>query len=55
MDSNDLERERGITILSKCTSVFYTGSSAEPHLIDIVDLSSTRLATRPLAVRSSTY
>ncbi|KAF7332380.1 GTP-binding protein [Mycena kentingensis (nom. inval.)] len=32
MDSNDLERERGITILSKCTSVFY-GS----HLINIVD------------------
>ena len=23
MDSNDLERERGITILSKCTSVNY--------------------------------
>ncbi|KAJ7881323.1 P-loop containing nucleoside triphosphate hydrolase protein [Mycena olivaceomarginata] len=37
MDSNDLER--GITILSKCTSVFYTGfsSSAEPRLINIVD------------------
>ena len=23
MDSNDLEQERGITILSKCTSVIY--------------------------------
>jgi GTP-binding protein len=23
MDSNDLEKERGITILSKCTSVIY--------------------------------
>ena len=25
MDSNDLERERGITILAKCTSVFWQG------------------------------
>lgn len=25
MDSNDLEQERGITILSKCTSVIYDG------------------------------
>ncbi|TFK37816.1 P-loop containing nucleoside triphosphate hydrolase protein [Crucibulum laeve] len=32
MDSNDLERERGITILSKCTSVRYNG-----NLINIVD------------------
>ncbi|KAG6901316.1 hypothetical protein C0995_013676 [Termitomyces sp. Mi166 len=32
MDSNDLERERGITILSKCTSIIYNGS-----LINIVD------------------
>ncbi|KAF8152574.1 P-loop containing nucleoside triphosphate hydrolase protein [Crassisporium funariophilum] len=32
MDSNDLERERGITILSKCTSVLYNG-----NLINIVD------------------
>lgn len=32
MDSNDLERERGITILSKCTSVDYNG-----NLINIVD------------------
>jgi GTP-binding protein len=32
MDSNDLERERGITILSKCTSVVYNG-----NLINIVD------------------
>ncbi|KAF8216345.1 hypothetical protein K438DRAFT_1747610 [Mycena galopus ATCC 62051] len=39
MDSNDLERERGITILSKCTSVFYapTEAGAETHLINIVD------------------
>ncbi|TFK22240.1 GTP-binding protein TypA [Coprinopsis marcescibilis] len=32
MDSNDLERERGITILSKCTSINYNG-----HTINIVD------------------
>ena len=32
MDSNDLERERGITILSKCTSVSWNG-----NLINIVD------------------
>lgn len=32
MDSNDLEKERGITILSKCTSVTYQG-----NLINIVD------------------
>ena len=28
MDSNDLERERGITILAKNTSVHYTGPGA---------------------------
>ena len=32
MDSNDLERERGITILAKCTSVEWNG-----HRINIVD------------------
>ena len=32
MDSNDLERERGITILAKCTSVVWNG-----HRINIVD------------------
>lgn len=32
MDSNDLERERGITILSKCTSVEWNGTN-----INIVD------------------
>lgn len=32
MDSNDLERERGITILAKCTSVTWNG-----HRINIVD------------------
>jgi GTP-binding protein len=42
MDSNDLERERGITILAKCTSVLWSGapSSSEaigPTRINIVD------------------
>ena len=32
MDSNDLERERGITILAKCTSVVW-----KDHRINIVD------------------
>ena len=32
MDSNDLERERGITILAKNTSIHYKG-----HKINIVD------------------
>jgi len=32
LDSNELERERGITILAKCTSVPYNG-----HTINIVD------------------
>ncbi len=32
MDSNDLEKERGITILSKCTSIKY-----RDNLINIVD------------------
>lgn len=32
MDSNELEKERGITILAKCTSIFYKG-----HKMNIVD------------------
>ncbi|WGW10569.1 translational GTPase TypA [Saxibacter everestensis] len=31
MDSGDLEREKGITILAKNTAVFYRGPSAEKH------------------------
>jgi GTP-binding protein len=37
MDSNDIERERGITILSKCTSVNYDSVSGDNYLINIVD------------------
>ena len=36
MDSNDLEKERGITILAKCTSVEY-GEGDEQRRINIVD------------------
>ncbi len=37
MDSNDLERERGITILAKNTSVFYKKDGKETIKINIVD------------------
>src|SRR5688500_2663306 len=37
MDSNDLEKERGITILAKCTSVEWTGAGGETTHINIVD------------------
>ena len=36
MDSNDLEKERGITILAKCTSVEWAHDGATTH-INIVD------------------
>lgn len=37
MDSNDLERERGITILAKCTSVNWQPPGGEELRINIVD------------------
>ncbi|HCB06853.1 MAG TPA: translational GTPase TypA, partial [Nocardioides bacterium] len=38
MDSGDLEREKGITILAKNTAVHYTGPSAPQGLtINIID------------------
>jgi GTP-binding protein len=37
MDSGDLEKERGITILAKCTSVEWTGSDGITTRINIVD------------------
>lgn len=37
MDSNDLERERGITILSKNCSVRYTSEAGEEYKINLVD------------------
>jgi GTP-binding protein len=36
MDSNDQERERGITILAKCTSVLWQGEAGETR-INIID------------------
>ena len=36
MDSNDQERERGITILAKCTSVLWNGNAGETR-INIID------------------
>jgi GTP-binding protein len=36
MDRNDLERERGITILAKCTSVLWHGAAGETR-INIID------------------
>src|ERR1700712_1575716 len=36
MDSNDQERERGITILAKCTSVLWHGKAGETR-INIID------------------
>jgi len=37
MDSGDLEKERGITILAKCTSVEWEGADGEMTRINIVD------------------
>jgi GTP-binding protein len=37
MDSNDLERERGITILAKCTSIDWPANAENPTRINIVD------------------
>ncbi|EMD84494.1 translational GTPase TypA [Pacificimonas flava] len=37
MDSNDLEKERGITILAKCTSVVWPNADGEEVRINIVD------------------
>src|SRR5437867_1314015 len=37
MDSNDLERERGITILAKNTSVRWKGKAGEVTKINVID------------------
>ncbi|NHK26517.1 translational GTPase TypA [Parvularcula flava] len=37
MDSNDIERERGITILAKCTSVEWESPSEGPMRLNIID------------------
>ena len=43
MDSGDLEREKGITILAKSTTVFYSGPSAngETITINVIDTPAT--------------
>ncbi len=41
MDSNDLERERGITILAKCTSVPWKGIK-----VNIIDTCAARFRRR---------
>ncbi len=46
MDSNDIERERGITILSKNTAVFYKNTK-----INIIDTQDTQIS----AARSNVY
>lgn len=37
LDSNDLEREKGITILAKNTAVFYQSQTGEDYKINIID------------------
>jgi GTP-binding protein len=37
MDSNALESERGITILSKCASIEWNDEQGNPHKINIID------------------
>ena len=46
MDSNDLERERGITILAKNTAIHYKGVK-----INVIDTPATQIS----AARSSAY
>ena len=45
MDSNDQERERGITILAKCTSVLWHGAAGETR-INIIDTPGPRRLRR---------
>lgn len=43
MDSNDIERERGITILSKNTSVHYKGIKSILSILPVMPISAVRL------------
>ena len=52
MDSNDLEKERGITILAKCTSVEWARRERNPPRTSI---SSIRPATPTSEPRSSGF
>ncbi len=53
MDSNDLEREKGITILAKNTAVSYAGVHAGDGRSRSRSTSSTPRATPTSAARSS--
>ena len=44
MDSNDLERERGITILSKNTSIHYRGTKIISLTLRVMPISAVRLS-----------
>jgi GTP-binding protein len=37
MDSNDLEKERGITILAKCTSIRYENNDGKEYKLNLID------------------
>ena len=44
MDSNDIERERGITILSKNTAVYYKGTKSTSSTPQAMRTSAARLS-----------
>ena len=44
MDSNDIERERGITILSKNTAVFYKDTKSISSTPQVMQTSAARLS-----------
>ena len=54
MDSNDLERERGITILSKNTAVRYLVRSLELHFASCMFLDLLHIVTDPCKEAPST-
>jgi hypothetical protein len=62
MDSNDIERERGITILAKCTSVEWHGGRIEAQaellmsaIEEMPDITLAELRERLIAERSETF
>ena len=46
MDSNDLERERGITILSKNTAVFYKDTKSSTHQDTLISAARWSVCSR---------
>ncbi len=53
MDSNDLERERGITILSKNTAVTYLVSCSAPFALANTPVVTAHLLTLPAALKET--